>query len=361
MRSICQVILILTVPVVACSAEPAIVRRLTLPEDLSSKGECGWVGYSPTGRFLAVYSTSEDGSCFCVWDTSNWKTIATSRLTPSKLKPRTEYGAPMAYLAEGSHLVFGDTKSISGQPLGAASSSLSFSASRQAETAYSSIWAASKGTGIMRISVNDDANEVLMEKASFDKSDERTSTVMKLEMRGGTSAIALAPNCSIFAWAERVAPLEFDRVVKINVSFLDGKKAPIQLATTEPANRISCLAFSPDGTTLAAGSEDGAVRLWDLAIGKEFALFKGPLFRVSSLAFSLDGRFLAYGTYDVERDGNVWIVSVKERRHIASWSADPHGVRSVSFCANGDQLAVVGGHRKICVFDTRKVLSKDQK
>jgi WD40 repeat protein len=35
------------------------------------------------------------------------------------------------------------------------------------------------------------------------------------------------------------------------------------------------LAFSPDGATLACGYEDGAVRLWDVATGRQRAVQPG--------------------------------------------------------------------------------------
>ena len=35
------------------------------------------------------------------------------------------------------------------------------------------------------------------------------------------------------------------------------------------------MAFSPDGKTLASGSEDKTIKLWDVATGKEQATLKG--------------------------------------------------------------------------------------
>ena len=32
---------------------------------------------------------------------------------------------------------------------------------------------------------------------------------------------------------------------------------------------VNAVSFSPDGKTLASGSEDNTVRVWDLATGKE--------------------------------------------------------------------------------------------
>jgi WD40 repeat protein len=53
------------------------------------------------------------------------------------------------------------------------------------------------------------------------------------------------------------------------------------------------VAFSPDGKTIATGSDDGTVKLWNLE-GKEIQTFNSSF----SAAFSPDGKALAVG------DGN---------------------------------------------------------
>jgi WD40 repeat protein len=54
-----------------------------------------------------------------------------------------------------------------------------------------------------------------------------------------------------------------------------------------------CIAFSPDGTTLATGDHDSVVRLWNLPEGREIATLKGHAGKLGSIAFSPDGRLLA--------------------------------------------------------------------
>jgi WD40 repeat protein len=64
-------------------------------------------------------------------------------------------------------------------------------------------------------------------------------------------------------------------------------------------NQVTSIAFDPEGETLAAGTENGSIILWNTKtskqIGRPLAEHKG---RVSSLAFSPNGEMLASGSWD---------------------------------------------------------------
>jgi WD40 repeat protein len=66
---------------------------------------------------------------------------------------------------------------------------------------------------------------------------------------------------------------------------------------------VTCLAFSPDGSRLASGSEDRTIKLWDPATGSEVLTLKGHDKPVLAVAFSADGNRLLSFSRDQIR---VW-------------------------------------------------------
>ena len=69
-----------------------------------------------------------------------------------------------------------------------------------------------------------------------------------------------------------------------------------------PMARIT-VSISPDGVTLASGSVDGTVQLWDTETGEQKAILTGHTSRCLSVVFSPDGRTLASGS----KDGTVLV------------------------------------------------------
>ena len=64
------------------------------------------------------------------------------------------------------------------------------------------------------------------------------------------------------------------------------------------SNVVNSVAFAPDGRTALSASNDGTVKLWEVATGKELRTFRGHSQAVNSVTFSPDGRTALSGGSD---------------------------------------------------------------
>ena len=115
------------------------------------------------------------------------------------------------------------------------------------------------------------------------------------------------------------------------------------------------LTFSPDGRTIASGSWDDTIRLWDADTGEHRRTLAGHTNSVSSVAFSPDGRTIASGS----NDGTVLLWELTpSATTIATVSFLPSSVQSPAI---GDQFTLslnitdgenVAGYQATVTFDT---------
>ena len=99
---------------------------------------------------------------------------------------------------------------------------------------------------------------------------------------------------------------------------------------------VFCLAFSPDGKTIASGGlTSGTVQLWDVASGKEKTTFEGHKRQVESVAFSPDGKLLA--SSDVDGTINLW--NLENGKGEAQIEDPKDGFRHLAFSPSNKTLA----------------------
>src|SRR5262249_18055132 len=106
---------------------------------------------------------------------------------------------------------------------------------------------------------------------------------------------------------------------------------------------VTCLAFSPDGSTVALGGDKDHVELWDAVTGKSRPPLRGHPGRVFSLAFSPDSKTLAVGCYKL-----VVLWDVARGTEMKTFRGLPSDVSQVRFLSGGATLVGLSAKAMKC-------------
>eukprot|EP00993_Chasmostoma_nieuportense_P000265 NODE_1246_length_1585_cov_76.652949_g1176_i0.p1 GENE.NODE_1246_length_1585_cov_76.652949_g1176_i0~~NODE_1246_length_1585_cov_76.652949_g1176_i0.p1 ORF type:complete len:455 (-),score=73.17 NODE_1246_length_1585_cov_76.652949_g1176_i0:221-1534(-) len=115
---------------------------------------------------------------------------------------------------------------------------------------------------------------------------------------------------------------------------------------TEEMIPITSVNWASDGTTLAIGTDDCMVQLWDCSRSKKVRTLKGHAARVSSLAWS--NCLVSSGS----RDTMILTHDVRVRDHVvATLGSHTQEVCGLKYSTDGLQLASGGNDNKLCIWD----------
>ncbi len=130
---------------------------------------------------------------------------------------------------------------------------------------------------------------------------------------------------------ETLVAVSTGRIVR--VERLDGERVAELAGHTEQVNSV---AFGPGCRSVATGSQDRTVRLWDLPSGAALHVLRGHTYEVTGLAFDPTGRRLASAGRGYDLTARVWDTATGQE--VLSLP----GGEGLTFSPDGHWLAAVG-------------------
>jgi len=120
------------------------------------------------------------------------------------------------------------------------------------------------------------------------------------------------------------------------------------LTLTGHANRVTSVAFGPEGWRIVSGSGDTTVKVWDAVGSRELRTFRGHTDCVNSVAFSPDGRRIASGS----GDSTIKVWNATSGQQLRTLEGHRDCVNSVGFSPDGRRIVSGSSDNTIKTWDT---------
>lgn len=159
---------------------------------------------------------------------------------------------------------------------------------------------------------------------------------------GEVASVAVGPDGTLFAIAGQDGVVRVLRIESPDFSMGDSSAEPLFELRGHQA-WVWDVAFSPDGKTIASGSADRSIRIWDVESGELLQTLAAHDATVGTLAFSPDGSQLASAAWD----GSLIVWETVGWEPV--WGSSQHDQRvySLGYSIDGSLLATGAGEGEL--------------
>ena len=104
------------------------------------------------------------------------------------------------------------------------------------------------------------------------------------------------------------------------------------------SDNVFAVAWSPGGTSIASGSRDKTVRIWNAHTGEDSRTYRGHASYLLSVAWSPDGKYIASG----DTGGIVQVWEANTGRSLVTYHGHTRFVRCIAWSPDSSHIASGG-------------------